>query len=48
MSKEEVMKRLQEDLADMLDSQFGEIEYINEAKEIAYKIVESNFKLLAD
>lgn len=38
--------QIQEDLICLLDSQFGQVEYIDEVKDMACQIVVDNFKRL--
>ena len=38
-----VSEQLQEDLIALLDSQFGEVEYLEEVKDLACQIVIDNF-----
>jgi hypothetical protein len=41
-----VREQIQEDLIDLLDSQFGEVEYVDEVKDMACEIINENFKKL--
>ncbi len=38
-----VREQIQEDLICLLESQFGEVEYLNEVQELACQIVVNNF-----
>lgn len=42
----EIKEQIQEDLIALLDSQFGEVEYVEEVKDLACQIVIDNFKKL--
>lgn len=42
----EIKEQIQEDLICLLDSQFGEVEYIDEVKDLACQIVVDSFKRL--
>lgn len=48
MKKElkKIREQIQEDLISLLDSQFGEVEYVEEVKDLACQIVVDNFKQL--
>jgi hypothetical protein len=48
MKKElkEIREQIQEDLISLLDSQFGEVEYVDEVKDLACQIIVDNFKQL--
>jgi len=41
-----VREQIQEDLICLLDSQFGEVEYVGEVKDLACQIVVDNFNKL--
>jgi hypothetical protein len=41
-----VREQIQEDLISLLESQFGEVEYLNEVQDLACQIVVDNFSKL--
>ena len=41
-----VREQIQEDLISLLESQFGEVEYLNEVQDLACQIVVDNFSQL--
>ena len=41
-----VREQIQEDLICLLESQFGEVDYLDEVKDLACQIVTDNFKKL--
>jgi hypothetical protein len=42
----EISEQIQNDLISLLESQFGEVEYLEEVKDLACQIVIDNFKSL--
>ena len=42
----EIREQIQEDLICLFDSQFGEVEYVDDVKDLACQIIVDNFKQL--